>query len=214
MKDYRIFLESRNESWQDALNRYQRFCDADMKEYFATKDYSYRFADNDAYKYHKGKRVMDKWIGAFSSLHAMKVPDTLSNMLCQHGGFCIGHDMLKIFDNNDADIFRSITEMVNEYGDAEFVSKISPTMLKSVSTFYYFFGVSFPLSDEVGFLYFDKSGKFGKMLFSKINEDLVLNKVLPSMFNGSADKSSLDVLISEQINRVIINALAVKGYIE
>lgn len=215
MKNYKIFLRQKNETWQDALDRFFRFRETDMKEYFSNKDYSYRFADNKAYDYYPQEKVSNEYFEEFSSLNNINIPIDLKNLLNYHGGFLIGSSLIEIYSKvEESTIFYTLPQILDEYGYKNFVEKISPGVLRSLSKYYYFFGVSFPESEEIGFLYFNKAGNFGKMLFAPDNENLVLKKILPSMFNGSIEKFTLNELISIQIDRIITNALTVKGYIE
>jgi len=213
MKDYKVFLEQKNETWKQALERFQNFCEADMKDYFSTKDYSYHFADNKSYAlYHTGK-VSSGYLAGLASMYNINIPDELEDMLDNYGTFRIGDTLLEIYNDSGSETILTLPLILEKYGFKDIIEKIGPGMLKSLSNFYYFFGVSFPKSPEITFLYFSKAGNFGKMLFSPHNQDLVLRKILPSMFNGSIDKYSLSSLISNQVDRVIINALTVKGYI-
>lgn len=214
MKDYKIFLTQKNETWQQALDRFARFCDADMKDYFLHKDYSYRFADNKAYLYRPEGKVSPECIAEFTEKYNVKVPPELVDLMCNHGAFCIGDGLLDVFDDIGADTILTLPQVLSLYGHSDFIDKIGPGMLKSLSGYYFFFGAGFTRSEEPSFLYFNKAGNFGKMLFAAGNEGLVLHKVLPSMFNGSIDKYTLDELISSMIDRVVINALTVRGYIE
>lgn len=214
MGDYKTFLGTKGETWQQAIARYKRFCEVEMKDYFSKKDYSYRFFDNKSYAYHSTGKVSASYIDHFEGHQGVGVPEDLVDLLSNHGAFTIGDSLLKIFGGNHEDVILTLPQMLTKYGHATFVDQIGEGMLKSLSGFYFFFGVSFPESDEMSFLYFSKAGNFGKMLFAANNPSLVLQKVLPAMFNGSADKYTLDTLISSQIDRVIINALTVKGYID
>ncbi|MFV0468944.1 MAG: hypothetical protein ACK5MK_08480 [Dysgonomonas sp.] len=212
MKNYREFLSSKDETWRQAIDRYLRFIDADMKGYF-DKDYSYRFADNPSYIYHRTEKVSHAVISAFTDNTKVNVPPDLSDLLCIHGAFNVGDGLFEIFGRQDQ-LFMTLNQVLERFGHSDFIDKIGIGMQKSLNGFYFFFGVSFPNSDETGFLFFSKSGYFGKMLYSSINPDIMLKKVLPSMFNGSIEKFTLDSLISSQMDRVIINALTVRGYID
>lgn len=214
MKNYKAFFAPKNETWQQAIARYNVFRDAEMLDYFSVKDYSYHFKDNRAYDLAFSGKVSPAVIADFEIRTGINVPDSLTDMLCLQGGFRIGQGLLDIFGGNDQSVFPNLEQVLVEYGYENFVSEIGSGMLKSLNSFYFFWGVSFPESDEMSFLYFSKAGNFGKMLFAPDNRDLVLNKVLPAMFNGSAEKFSLDGILSNQIDRVIINALTVKGYID
>lgn len=214
MEDYRIFLGSGNETWKQAIDRFLRFREAEMKNYFSKKDYKYRFSENIAYAYHPERKVSKRYIANFEEKYEIGVPDELADLLSNHGGFKIGDCLFEIYGEKGDGAILTLPLVLEKYGYGSFVDKIGPGMLRSLSGFYFFFGVSFPESDEMSFLYFSKAGNFGKMLFSPNNPALVLQKVLPSMFNGSADKYSLDRLISSQIDRVVVNALTVKGYID
>lgn len=213
MKDYKVFLTQRNETWKQALERYSRFCEADMKEYFSNKDYSYRFSENRSYVYHPMKKVSEQAIKNFVALHKVNVPASLIDLMCEHGTFRIGNSLLEIYDDMGSDMIMTLSGMLRLYGYDKFIDLITPGMMKSLTGYYFFFGVSFPQSPEMTFLYFNKAGFFGEMLFAVDNKDLVLRKILPSMFNGSIDRFTLDSLIGRQIDRIIINALTVRGYI-
>lgn len=209
MKDYKIFLGSPTETWREALERFKRFCEADMKDYFSTKDYSYHFSSNSSYHYQPKALLSESYISEFSEARSITIPPSLVDMLCKHGAFRIGDNPLDIFDDG----FFNLSQVLTNYGYEEFVGEIKPGMLKSLNEFYFFFGVSFSQSEEMSFLFFNKSGSFGQMLFAPHNKGLLLDKVLPSMFNGTADRYTLDSLISKLIDRVVINALTVRGYI-
>lgn len=213
MEDYRIFLGTKNETWREAVERFRRFREAEMSDYFTNKDYPYRFAENVSYKYHPTGKISRDYITEFENRCNSGVPDVLVDLLCNHGAFKIGDSLLEIY-NDDDEAIMTLPQVLAKYGHGSFVNEISGGMLKSLSGFYFFFGVSFPESDEMAFLYFSKAGYFGKMLFSPNNPAQVLQKVLPSMFNGSIDKFSIDNLISKQVDRVVVNALTVKGYID
>ena len=213
MEDYRIFLGTKSETWQEAIVRFKKFREVEMKDYFSSKDYPYRFVDNRAYAYHSTGKVQASYIADFEKRREVTVPEELITLLSDHGPFTIGDNLLEIFGGNNEEVILTLPEILAKYGHAGFVDQIGGGMLRSLTGFYFFFGVSFPDSDEMSFLYFSKAGNFGKMLFAGNNPSLVLQKVLPSMFNGSIDKYTLDTLISGQIDRVIINALTVKGYI-
>jgi len=214
MKDYKVFLARNDETWTEAIQRYHLFCEADMKEYFSNKDYSYRFADNRAYRYQPMGKVSLECVDDFTLRYKIKVPSSLIDLMCNHGVFRIGDSLLEIYDDIGADTILTLPRILSLYGYSDFIDLIKPGILKSLLGYYFFFGVSFPHSPEMSFLYFNKAGVFGKMLFAPNNNDIVLQKVLPSMFNGSADRYTLDSLISNQIDRVITNALTVKGYID
>lgn len=214
MEDYKTFLGTKSETWQQAIDRFKRFCEAEMTDYFSKKDYSYRFADNTAYSYHAKGKVSQTYINDFETRHDITVPEDLVDLLSNHGAFIIGDSLLDVFGADQEDAILTLPEILTKYGHGGFIEKIGGGMLRSLSGFYFFFGVSFAESDEMSFLYFSKAGNFGKMLFAANNPSLVLQKILPSMFNGSIDKYTLDNLISNQIDRVVINALTVKGYID
>lgn len=214
MEDYKIFLGSKSETWQQAIARFKKFREVEMKDYFSTKDYAYRFMDNIAYSYHSTAKVPASYIADFEKRREVTVPEELISLLSDHGPFTIGDSLLEIFGGNHDEVILTLPEILAKYGHAGFVDQIGGGMLRSLTGFYFFFGVSFPDSDEMSFLYFSKSGNFGKMLFAANNPSLVLQKVLPAMFNGSADKYTLNTLISNQVDRVVINALTVKGYID
>lgn len=212
MKDYKIFLTQKNETWKQALERYKSFLAADMKGYF-DKDYDYRFGSNSAYTYRETGVLKKDDIEEFSFQNQINVPSELVQLMCNHGTFKIGEGILEIF-NKSIDSFMTLSDVMEEYSYKDIQEQIGPGMLKSMNGFYRFFGVSFPQSDETSFLFFDKSGSFGKMHLFRKNPDMALKKILPSMFNGSIEKFTLDSLISNQIDRVIINALMVRGYID
>ena len=214
MEDYRFFLGTKSETWQQAIVRFKKFREVEMKDYFSSKDYPYRFADNKAYSYHVTRKVTASYIADFEKKREVTVPEELIALLSGHGPFTIGDSLLEIFGGNHEEVILTLPEILVKYGHAGFVDQIGKGMLRSLTGFYFFFGVSFPDSDEMSFLYFNKAGNFGKMLFAANNPSLVLHKILPSMFNGSIDKYTLDTLIGGQIDRVIINALTVKGYID
>lgn len=214
MEDYKTFLGSKSETWQQAIDRFKKFCKAEMTDYFSAKDYLYRFADNTAYTYHPKGTVSAAYISSFETRYDVSVPEALVGLLSHHGAFTIGNNLLDIFGADHEEAILTLPQILTRYGHGAFIEKIGGGMLRSLSGFYFFFGVSFPESDEMSFLYFSKAGNFGKMLFAANNPSLVLQKILPSMFNGSIDKYTLDNLISNQIDRVVINALTVKGYID
>lgn len=214
MKNYKSFLASKNENWQQALLRYNAFRDAEMKDYFSIKDYSYHFNNNKSYDLHFREKISPALIADFEIRTGINVPDNLTDMLCIHGGFTIGEGLIDIFGGYDQSVFPNLEQVLVKFGYDDFIGKIGSGMLKSLNGFYFFFGVSFPESDEMSFLYFSKAGNFGKMIFAPQNQSLVLDKVLPAMFNGSAEKFTLDGIISNQVDRVIVNALTVKGYID
>jgi|GEM_PF-1993343 len=215
MKDYKVFLGKRNETWRQALERFFRFREADMLEYFANKDYSYRFADNKAYNYYSLDKIPQEYFLEFTVQYNITVPDSLQDMLISNGGFRIGDSLLEVYaDRQEERILFTLPQVLKLYGYDGILEKIGAGMLKSISGYYFFFGISFPESEEFEFLFFNKAGSFGKMLFAPHNEDLMIKKVFPSMFNGSIDKYSFDELISTQIDRVVINALTVRGYLE
>lgn len=213
MKDYKNFLTKKNETWQQALNRFEAFCHADMKDYFSTKDYSYSFSNNKSYKLYRTETVSPEYISGFTSDNNINVPDELKNLLCNFGTFRIGDTLFEIFNNTGTYAILTLQQILDKFDYGKFTELIGPGMFKSLSSYYYFFGVSFPLSAEMTFIYFTKAGNFGKMLFSQDNQEIVLQKILPSMFNGSIEKYTLNSLVSNQIDRIIINALMVKGYI-
>lgn len=214
MENYRTFLAPKNEVWQQAVDRYNVFREAEMLEYFSLKDYSYHFKDNKAYDLNFTPKISPALIADFEIRTGVSVPNGLIDMLCIHGGFRVGEGLLDIFGGRDQAVFPNLEQMLAKYGYTDFIREISSGMLKSLNGFYFFFGISFPKSEEMSFLYFSKAGNFGKMLFAPENQDLVLKKVLPAMFNGSSERFTLDGLISNQIDRVIVNALTVKGYIK
>lgn len=214
MEDYKTFLGTKSETWQEAIARFNRFREAEMTDYFSKKDYPYRFADNKSYAYHSTGKVSIDYISGFEIRRDVGIPDELVELFSNHGTFTIGDSLLEIFGKDQEEIILTLPQILTKYGYSSFVDQIGGGMLRSLSGFYFFFGVSFPESDEMSFLYFSKAGNFGKMLFAANNLPMVLQKVLPSMFNGSADKYTLDSLMSNQIDRVVINALKVKGYID
>ncbi|SHG13685.1 hypothetical protein [Dysgonomonas macrotermitis] len=214
MKHYRTLLAPKNETWRAALERYTLFLETEMQEYFDTKDYSYHFRDNRSYDLNIQETVSPALIADFEIRTGINVPGSLTDMLCRHGGFSIGEGLIDIFGGYEQAVFPNLQQMLEKTGNSSFASEIPSGMLKSLNGFYYFFGISFPNSDEMAFLYFSKAGNFGKMLFAPDNKELVLKKILPAMFNGSAEKFTLDSLLSNQIDRVITNALTVKGYID
>jgi hypothetical protein len=213
MKSYKQFLSSKNETWKQAIARFKSFRDADMKEYFSCKDYSYRFADNKAYNLYMLDKVQDEWVVSFNEERNVRVPVPLADLLCGDGPFRIGDTLFEVFNSVDKGLFMNLSELLNLYGYGYFLERVSSSMLKSLDGYYYFFGVSFPQSEEPDFLFFNKAGFFGKMLFSPHNEAVVLQKVLPSMFRGAIDKYDINSLINNQIDRVVVNALTVRGYI-
>lgn len=215
MKDYKAFFAPNNETWKAALDRYQDFLNADMSDYFSVKDYSYSFKENRSYQLIDKKTIAEDLISDFQVRNGINVPVALVDLLSVHGGFKIGEGILDIFGGDDDEIvFPNLKQVLTKFGYSHFVDEIPTSMLKSLNGFYYFFGVTFPESSEMSLLYFSKSGNFGKMLFAPHNQQLVLDKVLPDMFNGAADKFTLSSLLSNQIDRVITNALTVKGYLD
>lgn len=213
VKNYKVFLGTQSETWQQALDRYERFRQSEMLDYFSTKDYSYYFRDNKAYDFLLGKKVSPALLADFEMQRGVRVPDELEKLLCAFGTFQIG-EVFDIFGGLEQSVFPNLSKLLLSYGYESLLNQIGSGMLKSLDSFYFFFGVSFPGSDEMSFLYFSKAGTFGEMVIAPKNEQLVLKKVLPAMFNGSADKYTLDSLLENQIDRVVINALTVKGYID
>lgn len=214
MADYRTFLGTKGETWKQAIARFKKFREVEMTDYFSTKNYPYRFIDNAAYSYHSTAKVSADYIADFEKRREVTIPEELVALLSDHGPFTIGDSLLEVFGGNHNEVILTLPQILTKYGHAGFVDQIGGGMLRSLTGFYFFFGVSFPDSDEMSFLYFSKAGNFGKMLFAANNPSLVLQKILPSMFNGSIDKYTLDTLISNQVDRVIVNALTVKGYID
>ncbi|MDH6354798.1 hypothetical protein M2132_001129 [Dysgonomonas sp. PH5-45] len=213
MKNYKTLLTQKGETWQEALTRYERFLKADMLQYFTVKDYSYTFSENEAYLLHQDGKVLTRFIRNFSEEHNINVPDNLTDLMCNYGTFTVGDSLLEIFNQAD-DTFMTLSEILQSYNYDSLLAEIGPGMLKSLNGFYFFFGISFPQTDQTSFLYFSKAGNFGIMHLSENNHEEALRKTLPSMFNGSIDKFTLDSLISNQIDRIIINALMVRGYID
>lgn len=214
MKDYKIFYAPKNESWQAALDRYKDFLNADMLSYFSVKDYSYSFKDNKAYILTDKPTVNMDVISDFQIRNAINVPIDLVDLLSVHGSFKIGQNIFDVIGGDNKDVvFPNLTQILKDLGYAKFADQIPTGMLKSLNGFYYFFAVAFPESEEMSLLYFSKSGNFGKMIFAPQNQALVLEKILPAMFNGNADKFTLNDLLSSQIDRIITNALTVRGYL-
>lgn len=211
MKDYKVFLSKKNETWQQAIERYQRFCEAEMKEYFDTP-YPYRFINNPAYQFHQlGAEPAEK-IQSLEDKFRVKIPVDLADLLVHTGAFRIGNGMFELFHGSKEML--TLVEVMQAYGYDKLLEQMGEGMLKSMNQYYFFFGVTFPQTDGASFLYFNKAMEFGKMPINDDNHAEALKKIFPSMFNGSADKFTLDDLISNQIDRVIINGLTVKGYID
>lgn len=216
MKNYKDFLSRDNESWSQAIKRYKSFLETDVSEYSTKglyKDLSYRFATNPAYQLYNTGKVSKQTVTDFIEREGLKIPIDLIDLMCIHGTFLIGSGILELFNKEDQ-TFCTLSQILIMYDYEHYLSDIGKGMLKSLNSYYFFFGVSFPQTDEASFLYFNKAGNFGKMHVSEMNPDQFLKKTLPAMFNGSIDKYTLDSLISNQIDRVIINALTVRGYID
>lgn len=211
MKDYKIFLTPQNENWQQAIDRYLSFCEADMKDYFTKRD-SYRFINNKAYLFHPESKVPKEYLDEFAKGKNIRIPLSLIELLSGYGTFIIGHGLFEIFNHKVG--IMTLEEVLSKYNYLSLLKEIKPAILKSLNQYYFFFGVTFPQTDETSFLFFNKGGNFGKMHIDNLNHDLIQKKVFPAMFNGTVDKYSLDSLISNQIDRVIVNALTVKGYID
>lgn len=213
MKDYTKFLGNKNETWQQAVQRLESFNGAEMSEYFSSKDYAYKFSGNKAYTIHKSPPIPLQDIEKTNSETGVKIPQTLVDMLCIEGSFKVGEVLFEIFNDTESNIILSLSQLLNKTGHDEFSDIIKKDILKSIDNYYFFFGVCFPQSDESSFLYYNRAGTFGEMQFTPKNKDLMVRKIIPSMFTGKTDKYTLDSLISDQIDRIIINALTVKGYI-
>lgn len=211
MKDYKEFLSKKNETWQEAIQRYLSFCEAEMQEYFNTP-YPYKFINNSAYHFHQPKAEPIAKIQAIEEKLRIKLPESLKKLLTTIGAFSIGNGMLELFDGSKET--QTLVDVMQSYGYDKLLEQMGSGMLKSMNQFYFFFGVSFPQTDAACFLYFNKAMEFGKMPIDDDNHAEALKKTFPSMFNGSTEKLSLDDLISNQIDRVVINALTVKGYID
>lgn len=211
MKDYKVFLSKKNETWQQAIERYQNFCEADMEEYFKTP-YPYRFINNPAYRFHPSAPESIDTIQSLEDKLRIKIPDSLKDLFTTKGAFTIGNGMFELFHGSKE--IQTLVEVMNTYGYDKLLEQMGSGMLKSMNQYYFFFGITFPQTDAACFLYFNKAMEFGKMPINDDNHEEALRKIFPSMFNGSADKFSLDDLISNQIDRVIINGLTVKGYID
>ena len=210
--DYKTFFSAGNETWKTAIDRYRSFLNANMPDYFPQKNYPYTFAENTAYTFHYSNKIEETYLSDFTTQTQIKVPADLKYLLSVYGTFYIGNNLLKIFDEEE-NIFLTLGILLEKFGYTDILQDVGDGMLKSLNSFYYFFGLSFPQADETSFLYFNKAGNYGKISLSKDNKQMALRKTLPSMFNGSIDKYTLDNLISNQIDRIITNALTVRGYI-
>lgn len=211
MKNYKDLLGDSNETWLHAIERYQFFCNEQMNEYFDIQ-HPYQFSNNPAYAYHAKAKMTPHYLNDFGNKHATHIPDSLIGLLTHHGAFTIGNTILQIFDHNTG--IMTLQQVVEQYNYQSIVNLMGTGMFDSINEYYFFFGVTFPQTDEASFLFFSRAGLCGKMHINTDNHHQVLKKVFPSMFNGSIDKYTTDSLISNQIDRVIINALKVKGYIE
>lgn len=212
MKDYKTFLSTRQETWHDALIRYKRFLEADMKDYFPVP-YSYSFIGNKGYAFQEVDKISPSVLERFSEETGVKVPDDLFDLMCNKGAFQIGESLFNFFSEKEQ-VIMTLSEVLQYHGYSDYLELIKRGMLRSMSGFYFFFASTFVQKDEVTILYFSKGGYFGLMNISRINPLVFFKKTLPSMFNGSAEKLTLDTLISSQIDRIILNALVVRGYID
>lgn len=211
MKNYKSLLSDQHETWQHAIDRYLNFTKADMKDFFPIPQ-SYFFKDNESYCYHSGSKYSQLFIDKFESERSHHIPYDLADLLTKHGCFTIGRGIFEIFTEEKG--FLNLTQALDFYNLNKVVEQISDSMLDSLNQYYFFFGVSFPQSDEISFLYFDKAGHLGKMYIHIENIDMTIKKTLPAMFNGKQDQYTLTSLIGSQIDRVIINALIVKGFVD
>ena len=211
MKNYKSLLSNQNETWKHAINRYLDFTKADMKDYFSTPE-SFFFKDSDAYCYHGGSKFTQLFINKFESERNHHIPSDLVDLLTKHGCFTIGRGIFEIFTEEKG--FLNMSQALALYNLNKIAEQVSDSMMDSLNQYYFFFGVSFPQSDEISFLYFDKAGHLGKMYIHVENIDMTLKKTLPAMFNGKQDQYTLASLISSQIDRVITNALIVKGFVD
>lgn len=211
MKNYKELLGQPNETWQQAIERYQAFGEVEMNDYF-NKEYPYRFESNPAYTYHREGKMTAEYLNNFAKNHTTNIPDELVNMLTQHGAFAIGDTLFEIFDSRKG--IMTLEQVMKDYHYEALAEQMGAGVLDSMNGYYFFFGVTFPQTDEASFLFFNKAGNCGKMHIDTKNHAQVLKKVFPSMFNGSIDKYTVDSLISNQLDRVIVNALKVKGYIK
>lgn len=210
MKNYKSLLSDQHETWQHAINRYIGFTNADMKDYFPMHE-SYFFKDNDAYCYHKGSKYSQLFVDKFESERNHHIPSDLVDLLTKNGCFKIGKGLFEIFPEEKG--FLNLSQALDIYNLNNITSQLSDSMLESLNQYYFFFGVSFPQSDEISFLYFDKAGHLGKMYIHIENIDMTLKKTLPAMFNGKLEQYTLASLMGIQVNRIITNALIVRGFV-
>lgn len=210
MKDYKTLFSDHSETWQDAINRYIAFTNADMKDYFSVP-VSYFFKNNEAYTFHKEESYTEDYIAKFVNERNHHIPSDLVDLLSKNGCFKIGRGIFEIFPQEIG--FLNLNEALSRYNLSKIEDQISSNMLESLNQYYFFFGVTFPQTDEISFLYFDKAGHLGKMYIHLDNIDLTIKKTLPAMFRGKVDNYTLDSLIAMQIDRVITNALIVKNFI-
>lgn len=211
MNNYKELLSNHSETWQQAIDRYISFTQTDMKEYFSTTE-TYFFKDNDTYTYHSGQKYSSHYIETFGSQRSHHVPSDLVDLLTKHGCFKIGKGIFEIFSEEKG--FLNLSQALSLYNLSNIEERISDNMLESLNQYYFFFGVAFPQADEISFLYFDKGGHLGKMYIHVDNIDLTVKKTLPAMFSGKVDQYTLDTLIENQMDRIITNALIVRGYIQ
>ena len=211
MKNYKELFGQPNETWLQAIDRFKSFCETDMNDYF-DKEFSSKFSSNPAYTYHREGKMTVEYLDNFAKKHATNIPDSLINLLALHGAFNIGDTIFEIFDSRKG--IMTLDQILKEYKYDTLAKEMGAGMLDSMNEYYFFFGVTFPQTDEASFLFFNKAGSCGKMHIDNTNHDQVLKKTFPSMFNGSIDKYTVDSLISNQLDRVITNALKVKNYIK
>lgn len=211
MKDYSTFFGHKDETWQQAIDRYISFTETDMKDFFGGTN-SYFFKDNPMYVYHQGDKYSIEYLKEFEKNHKLHVPLDLVDLLSIHGSFSIGNNIFEIFSQEKGLTF--LASALDMYNFNNVIDETSTSMLESLDQYYYFFGVTFPQSDEISFLFADRGAHFGKMYMHVNNLDITLKKTLPDMFKGKNDYMSLNNLISNQIDRVITNALIVKDFIQ
>lgn len=211
MKDYKELLSDHSETWQQAIDRYIRFTETDMKDYFSPSQ-SYLFKDNESYQYHNGTPYSQVFIDKFEADHKHHIPTDLAQLLSTRGAFTIGKGLFTLFPESTG--FLNLSQVLDMFNMDNVTQRVSLNVLESINQYYYFFGVSFPQTDEVSFLFFDKAGHLGKMYVHVENIDLTIKKTLPSLFSGKVDHYTLDTLMGMAMDRVITNALIVKGYIK
>ncbi|MFV0480473.1 MAG: SMI1/KNR4 family protein [Campylobacteraceae bacterium] len=212
MGSYKDLLAPKSATYKEAIAKYEEFTKTDLGAFFGLDEEFYITDEYGAVGIEKFEKTSIKLIEKIETENGFKFPKELKELYTNFGGFEINEAKgLTVFEPKDNFFFlNEFTNCVYEDTYTKYSNTLSMEQLKELKDNFFFFAIG-SYDDDGGssrMFYFHKSeGYFAEIELLTANYPVMTKETFPAFFSKTAPKSTLDELIANQINRVILYLL-------